>query len=123
MGSLTSDIGDKNEWGQYLKVFCGSKGIFYGILPNGDPMWHRHEGYLDGQDKWSTDIPRVGRGWNDMKAVASAGDGVIYAVNKSGQLVWMKHRGYLTGEDLWDGPVVIASDWKDTVGLFAFKNL
>jgi hypothetical protein len=85
-------------------------------------MWHRHEGYLDGQDKWSTDIPRVGRGWNDMKAVASAGDGVIYAVNKTGQLVWMKHRGYLIGEDLWDGPVVIASDWKDTVGLFAFKN-
>ena len=34
----------------------------------------------------------------------------------------MKHSGYLTGEDLWDGPVVIASDWQDTVGLFAFKN-
>jgi hypothetical protein len=121
-GSLTSDIGDKKEWGQYLKVFCGSKGVFYGILPNGDLMWHRHEGYLDGQDRWSTDIPRVGKGWNDMKAVAPAGDGVIYAVNKAGQLVWMKHRGYLTGEDLWDGPVVIASDWKDAVGLYAFKS-
>jgi hypothetical protein len=121
-GSLTSDIGDKKEWGQYLKVFCGSKGVFYGILPNGDLMWHRHEGYLDGQDKWSAEIVRVGPGWNEMKAVAPAGDGVIYAVNKAGQLVWTRHRGYLTGEDLWDGPVVIANDWKDTVSLFAFKN-
>jgi hypothetical protein len=120
--SLVSDIGDNKEWGQYLKIFCGSKGAVYGILPNGDLMWHRHEGYLDGHDRWSAEILRVGRGWNAMRAVASVGDGVIYAVNKAGQLIWMRHRGYLTGEDLWDGPLVIAIDWKDTITLFAFRS-
>jgi hypothetical protein len=120
--SLTSDVGDTKEWGQYLKVFCGSKGAVYGILPNGDLMWHRHDGYLDGQDKWSAEILRVGHGWSEMRAVASVGDGVIYAVNKAGQLIWMRHRGYLTGEDLWDGPITIANDWKDTVTLFAFRS-
>jgi hypothetical protein len=94
--------------------------VIYSILPDGDLIWHKHDGYLDGQDKWSAATPTVGNGWSSIKAVAAVGQGVMYVVDETGRLLWFRHRGYLTGEYLWDGPVVIGSGWNDTKAVFVF---
>ncbi|HEX8231701.1 MAG TPA: tachylectin-related carbohydrate-binding protein, partial [Chloroflexia bacterium] len=47
----------------------GSPGIIYGVLPNGDLMWYRHEGREDGSFTWTySEGKKVGVGW-DFKQV------------------------------------------------------
>ena len=40
-------------WGRFTDIFAGSGGVLYGIEPNGDLRWHKHEGYLTGENSWA----------------------------------------------------------------------
>jgi hypothetical protein len=106
-------------WGRFKEIFAGSGGVLYGILPNGDLMWHKHDDPLIGGNTWESDKPRVGNGWQDMKAVFSPGNGIIYAIRPTGELEWFRHLGYETGERRWADGVVIDRGWVDVKQQFA----
>jgi len=83
-------------WATYDKVFSGGAGVIYGIKPNGDLMWYRHKGYLDGTVNWVHSYGvKVGSGWDQYNKVFSGGAGVIYGIKPNGDLMWHRHPGYL----------------------------
>jgi Tachylectin/Trypsin len=52
-------------WGGFTKMFSPGEGHIYGILPNGDLMWYRHNGWQDGTPAWVTGGGvKIGSGWN-----------------------------------------------------------
>ena len=91
------------EGWNFKHVFSGGDGIIYAIDSNGNLLWYKHLGFVDGTDKWLTTPEKkgyIGEGWN-FKQVFSAGNGVIYAVTDAGKLLWYRHLGYADGTDKW----------------------
>lgn len=122
-------------WNGFKQVFAGGGGSIYGILPNGDLMWYRHDGYTTGgglndPGGWSANSRRkVGVGWNGFKQVFSGGQGVIYAITPDGSLKWYKHNAYLSGAGLespsaWDprSGKEIGVGWNSFTDLFAGRG-
>jgi hypothetical protein len=108
-------------WGRFTDIFAGSGGVLYGIEPNGDLRWHKHEGYLTGENSWAPEVPRVGNGWGNLKGVLSAGRGIIYAIWPTGELVRYNHFGHQTGENRHANSVVIDTGWQDSRRVFALS--
>jgi hypothetical protein len=108
-------------WGNFKIIFAGSGGVLYGILPNGDLMWHQHRDHQSGGSSWAASVPRVGNGWQDMKAVFSVGRGVIYGIRPTGELAWFRHDGHATGQFVWAVDRNIASGWGDFQHVFAWS--
>ncbi|AKT38204.1 tachylectin-related carbohydrate-binding protein [Chondromyces crocatus] len=53
-------------WNMYDHVFPGANGVVYGIKPNGDLQWYRHDGWSSGTRAWTAGNGgrNVGTEWN-----------------------------------------------------------
>ncbi|MER5891634.1 tachylectin-related carbohydrate-binding protein, partial [Streptomyces sp. NPDC001876] len=40
-------------WNIYDTVFGGGGGVIYGITPEGQLQWYRHDGWSDGTNRWT----------------------------------------------------------------------
>ena len=106
----------------------------YGVHENGDLIWYRHVGHLNGDYVWAG--PRkVGSGWGDLQNVFYGGDGIIYAVTKvvpataqitggslpasGGDLMWFRHVGREDGSFNWVGPKKVGTGWGSFEKLFS----
>lgn len=75
------------------------KGIFYGVVRNGNLTWNRYSGF--GQQPgdpatlgWDLKSGNpIGRGWGSMLHLLGCGDGVIMGVHPNGNLHWYKYAG------------------------------
>jgi M6 family metalloprotease-like protein len=97
----------------------------YGVRPDGQLAWNRHDGALvgGGAESWGpTKI--VGSGWQGLEHVFSADNGVIYAVTADGELRWYRHGGYRDGGGLetWEpqdtGHRVVGRGWNNLRHVF-----
>ncbi|MFI1439024.1 tachylectin-related carbohydrate-binding protein [Streptomyces fructofermentans] len=90
-------------WNVYDKVFSGGDGVIYGIYPNGDLQWYRHDGWKQGTAHWTAGAGgnKVSGGWNVYDKVFSGGDGVIYGIHPNGDLQWYRHDGWKQGTAHW----------------------
>lgn len=92
--------------------------FIYGVHPDGQLAWFRHDGALvgGGLESWG-DTKIVGTGWQGLAHVFSAGDGIIYVVASNGELRWYRHGGYREGGGLetWEpqdtGHRVVGTGW------------
>ncbi|MFE7718906.1 hypothetical protein ACFU44_07660 [Nocardia rhizosphaerihabitans] len=120
-GTATWTAGDGGRlvgsgWNAYARVFAGgqrsvageSNGlVIYGITPDGELDWYRHEGWTDGSPVWTGGDGgrRVGSGWNAYSRVFGSydADGQIYGIKgPSGfELDWYRHDGWRNGEPTW----------------------
>jgi hypothetical protein len=99
--------------------------FIYGVRPDGQLAWHRHDGALvgGGLESWGA-MQIVGTGWQGLAHVFSAGNGIIYAVSSDGDLRWYRHGGYREGGGLetWEpqdtGYRVVGSGWRDLRHVF-----
>jgi hypothetical protein len=83
------------------QVLSGGDGIIYTLMDNGDLMWYRHDGRVDGSFRWADSTGRkVGVGWN-FRQLLSGGNGVIYAITDNGDLLWYRHDGRDDGSFRW----------------------
>jgi len=120
------DVG--RGWGGLRHVFSMGDGVIYRVTSDGKLWWHRHVAYrtgagLESPASWEGG-KEVGRGWEGMRQVFSAGGGVIYAVTPDGKLWWYRHTGYRTGRGLetpgsWEARKSIGNDWGNFVQAFA----
>lgn len=99
-------------WDSFKSVFPGGESIIYGILPDGELVWHRHDGAGSGSSNWTGPV-HVASGWGDFRKVFSGGEGVIYAIDLNDTLFRVVHKGYRTGTAEWetDSMVPIAEGW------------
>ncbi|MEV6581239.1 tachylectin-related carbohydrate-binding protein [Streptomyces sp. NPDC051582] len=90
-------------WNIYSIVFCGGGGVIYGITPNGNLQWYRHDGWSDGSNRWTAGAggKNIGGGFNKYSTVFSGGGGVIYGITPSGDLQWYRHNGWSDGSNRW----------------------
>ncbi|MEU2510285.1 tachylectin-related carbohydrate-binding protein [Streptomyces sp. NPDC007863] len=107
----TAGDGGKNVgggWSFYSTVLSAGRGVIYGITPDGDLHWYRHDGWTDGSNRWTGGASwKVGSGWDEYKTVFSGGFGVIYGITPDGDLWWNRHDG-------WSGPQ--EKDWYVSTG-------
>jgi hypothetical protein len=94
---------------------ASAKGVIYGITPDNQLMWMRHDGRDDGSFRWAP-MPnggkKVGSGWN-FKQVFGGGNGVIYAVKDNGDLVWYRHEGRFDGSFAWaNNGATVGTGWQ-----------
>jgi hypothetical protein len=109
-GALPAPTTIGSGWDQFTRVFSGCSGVFYGIRPNGDLVWHKHAGSVHGGVEWLG--PRtVDTGWGGYREVFADCSGVVYAITPGGQLQWRRHVGWENGTEEWRGPTVIAEGW------------
>ena len=80
-----------------------------GVRDNGDLLWTRHNGRVDGSSAW-TGPKTVGTAWN-FKHVFPGGDGIVYAVKDNGDLLWYRHNGRLDGTSAWARPKTVGTGW------------
>lgn len=125
-------------WQGFKSVFASSHGVIYGIQPNGDLLWYRHEGFHNGTVKWTNGGKgiKVGRGWQFFKFVFAMQPsvpqlpspfrtvGVIYGVRPEGDLLWYKHEGWLNGDNEWadDSGKNVGVNWSNFTAVFAAPN-
>ncbi|TQM11740.1 tachylectin [Pseudonocardia kunmingensis] len=110
-------------WGIYANVFSGGDGVIYGIKPNGDLHWYRHDGWKEGTAHWTAGAGgvRISGGWGIYANVFSGGDGVIYGIKPNGDLHWYRHDGWKQGTAHWTagaGGVRISGGWDIYAGVF-----
>ena len=99
--------------------------FIYGVRPDGQLAWYRHDGALvgGGLESWGG-MQIVGTGWQGLIHVFSGGNGIIYAVSSDGDLRWYRHGGYREGGGLetWEprdtGYRVVGSGWRDLRHVF-----
>ncbi len=108
----------------FKDVFAGggSSGILYTIDYNNTLRWTRHDGRVDGGDRWAFNSgAEIGWGW-DFTKLFGAGDGVIYGITprvpahyetvgvggngnlvpaSGGELKWYRYDGGDTGDFAW----------------------
>ncbi|WP_460307564.1 tachylectin-related carbohydrate-binding protein, partial [Actinocorallia aurea] len=60
-------------WNIYSTVFSGGDGVIYGITPQGDLQWYRHDGWTDGTARWTAGAGgnHISGGWNIYDTVFS----------------------------------------------------
>ncbi|MFI1712262.1 tachylectin-related carbohydrate-binding protein [Streptomyces litmocidini] len=94
-------IGD--GWDMYDTVFGGRRGAIYGIKPNGDMHWYRHDGRENGAVLWTAGSGgnQIGEGWDMYDTVFYGGDSVIYGIKPNGDLHWYLHEGWEEGTADW----------------------
>ncbi|MFE5656352.1 tachylectin-related carbohydrate-binding protein [Streptomyces sp. NPDC056517] len=90
-------------WNIYDTVFGGSGGVIYGIKPNGDLHWYRHDGWQQGTAHWIAGAGgnKISGGWNIYDTVFGGSEGVIYAIKPNGDLHWYRHDGWQQGTAHW----------------------
>ena len=103
-------------WDIYSTVLAAGDGVIYGIKPNGDLQWYRHDGFTDGTNRWTAGAGglNVSGGWNIYSTVLAAGDGVIYGIKPNGDLQWYRHDGFTDGTNRWTagaGGLNIGGGW------------
>ena len=99
--------------------------LIYGVRPDGQLAWNRHDGALvgGGAESWGPS-KIVGSGWQELEHVFSAGNGIIYAVTADGELRWFRHGGYREGGGLetWEpqdtGHRVVGRGWNNLRHVF-----
>src|SRR5436305_13523859 len=70
-----------------------TKGVIYGVGPNNDLLWYRHDGRTDGSFTWPfRQGKQVGVGWV-FKHLFSGGNGIIYGIKENGDLLWYRQEG------------------------------
>lgn len=75
--------------------------FLYGLRPDGQLVWYRHEGARSGEVNWQG--PRmVGQGWQRFKFVFPGGGNTVYAVTTEGQLVRFQHNDFHIGAGIAD---------------------
>lgn len=80
---------------------ASTQGIVYASTQQGDLIWNRHLGRLDGTFNWeSNEGKKVGTGWTS-KQIFAGGDGIIYVVQDNGDLLWYRHDGRTDGSFRW----------------------
>jgi hypothetical protein len=86
--------------------------VIYGLTPEGQLKWYRHDGSGDGTAafKGPLDVPAAWN-WNSYTKLIPAAEGVIYGLTPDGQLVWHRHMDILNGTPRWEGPRTVASGW------------
>jgi hypothetical protein len=121
-----------NDW-NFSQVVPAGKGKIYAVEWDGDLLWYRHKGYLDGTKRWLGPVD-VGDGF----AVASFDPGqdsrigifcdcqsglfsllsptgtVIYSVRLNGSLEWYRHDGASSGTISWANggqPTLVGTGW------------
>lgn len=114
-------------WQNFKSVFSTSDGVIYGIHPNGDLIWYRHNDWRNGMAGWANNSNgiKIGSGWQYFKFVFATNGGVIYAVQSNGDLIWYKHNGWETGAATWangGSGVKIGSGWQHFTTVFASSN-
>ncbi|WP_129338504.1 tachylectin-related carbohydrate-binding protein [Cellulomonas endophytica] len=73
----------------------------YGVEPDGDLLWYRHDGAETGGGAGTWRGPaRVGVGWGSALHVVPGGGDVLYVVDAGGLLWWYQHRAFNTGDGL-----------------------
>ncbi|MER6558676.1 tachylectin-related carbohydrate-binding protein [Streptomyces sp. NPDC001027] len=103
-------------WDAYTTVFSGGEGVIYGITPEGELRWYRHDGWQDGTPSWTAGQGgvRVSGGWDIYTTVFSGGEGVIYGITPEGELRWYRHDGWQDGTPSWtagQGGNLISGGW------------
>ncbi len=103
-------------WDIYRTVFSGGNGIIYGVKPNGDLQWYRHDGWKDGTARWTAGEGgnKISGGWDIYRTVFSGGNGIIYGVKPNGDLQWYRHDGWQDGTARWtagEGGNKISGGW------------
>ncbi|MFJ8596611.1 tachylectin-related carbohydrate-binding protein [Streptomyces sp. NPDC093598] len=81
----------------------GVRFAFYGIKPDGDLQWYRHDGWKKGTAHWTAGAGgnRISGGWDIYDKVFSGGEGVIYGIKPDGDLQWYRHDGWKKGTAHW----------------------
>jgi hypothetical protein len=78
--------------------------VLYGLMPNNDLFWLRHEGMTDGAfDLSFPPAQKVGNGWVVKQVFSGGGAGIIYAVLTNNELMWYRHMGIGDGSFSWAG--------------------
>ena len=92
-------------WQGFSTILATSEGVIYGVTARGELLWHRHEGWSDGSDRWARRSgTRVGGpGWGDFRTLVASSDGVIYGIQPGGDLLWYRHEGWADGANDWAG--------------------
>jgi hypothetical protein len=113
-------------------VFWGGDGVIYAVGPDGNLRWYKHNGYPTGGglETWEpqdTGYRVVGRGWQGLAHVFSAGNGIIYAITRDGEMRWYRHRGWLHGGGLEGEPQdtgyrAVGRGWQDARHVFWAGN-
>lgn len=96
----------------------------YAVMPSGDLLWNRHEGFAHGSSQWaSTNSIKVGTGWDVLQAF-SGGDGITYYVLENGDLMWNRHEGRTDGTLRWATPkgVKVGIGWQGAAHVFAGRD-
>jgi hypothetical protein len=106
------------DWGQFRSVFGAGDGIIYAITADGQLLWFKHTGVMDGRGEWEGPITLSGD-WTNYERVFSGGQGVIYAIAADGKLKWLRHDGYLTGADTWQPAKDVGYGWNGFKSVFS----
>ncbi|PYP83216.1 MAG: hypothetical protein DMG65_24820 [Candidatus Angelobacter sp. Gp1-AA117] len=86
---------------QVAPIYSITKGVIYGVGPNNDLLWYRHDGRTDGSFRWPfSQGKQVGVGWV-FKHLFSGGNGIIYGIKENGDLLWYRHEGRADGSFRW----------------------
>ena len=99
-----------------------SKAIIYAVRANGELLWYRHDGAVDGSKTWANGgrLDPVGSGWvAGYRRVFSGCDGVIYLIGDDGTLYWYKHTGYLEGNGNWEARRQVGTGWHTFLNVFS----
>jgi hypothetical protein len=120
-------------------------GPIYGIRPReidprtgqrrgGDLRWFRHDGGLDGANRWITGSgKRVGTGWHEFPTAFAGSDGAVYAVTErrldpvsgarsGGELWWWRHDGREDGTVRWSEKKRVGTGWHEFKQVFAASD-
>ncbi len=91
----------------------------YGLTPNGQLKWYRHDGFATGTKNWKGAVD-VGTGWNSFASIIAMGDGVLYGIGQDGLLRWYRHADVANASmrPSWRGPTVVGNGWNGFARVF-----
>ncbi len=92
-----------NTWQNFKFVFATSQGVIYAVQSNGDLLWFKHNGWQTGSSSWANSGGglKVGKSWQNFKAVFATSHGIIYGIKTNGDLLWYRHSDWQTGLANW----------------------
>src|SRR5436309_13310541 len=62
----------------------------YAIEPNGDMLFYRHDGAVDGSPDWPIQAAKIGNGWN-FRQVFAGRYGARYTISQTGDRLFPRH--------------------------------
>jgi hypothetical protein len=123
--AINSGVKVGNGWQNFKLVFATSNGVIYGIQNDGNLLWYKHNGWVNGTNSWAIGSGKsVGNSWHNFKSVFATSIGVIYAIQPNGDLLWYKHNGWTTGTKSWatGSGKKIGDTWQNHKSVFATSN-